>query len=154
MSFTSKVTSRGFGTITSVVPLEATLTNRLELPAVVLRVADRKVAGQVLEPGDLPMSDAVVRLKGDGQTEALVTTDAHGRFAFHAVCEGPVTLRATPDVFADEADGVHSVKVNAKAGDTNILIKWVRTDAVPAAVAPGNGQIPTNGPAILSPPRP
>jgi len=68
---------------------------RLELPAVVLRVADRQLAGVVLGADGKPAAAAEVRIQGNGQVATNTTTDDEGRFLFDAVCAGPVMLNAS-----------------------------------------------------------
>jgi hypothetical protein len=111
----------------------------------------------VLTGDNKPLADTDVRLSGDGQTETVASTDAQGRFVFDGVCEGPVTLSADRDGLDEvgpSSIGLSEVNVKAKGGDTNVLIKLGLPKAVPAAVAPGNGQTATNRAAASRDSRP
>jgi uncharacterized GH25 family protein len=87
---------------------------RVELDSVELRRADRKLAGQLVDTDDKPVSGATVQVNGDGQPNASVRTDRDGRFSFD-VCEGTVQLFAN----SQRAFGNKS----AEAGDTNVVLK-------------------------------
>jgi protocatechuate 3,4-dioxygenase beta subunit len=90
-------------------------TNRMELPPFVLNLADRVLAGQVLNENDKPVSGAMVQLNGDGQPSDNMSTDSKGRFHFK-VCEGQVRL------FANSPQGGGFAQATAEAGDTNVVI--------------------------------
>ena len=49
----------------------------------------------MLGPDGKPVPGASVNVQGEGQRYANAPTDAQGRFAFDAVCEGPARLSAT-----------------------------------------------------------
>jgi hypothetical protein len=88
-------------------------TNRLELPPFVLKLADRLLAGQVLNENDKPVSGVNVTLNGADQPEGNTTTDSKGRFHFQ-VCEGRVQLFAN-----SQATFAQAV---AEAGETNVVM--------------------------------
>ena len=67
---------------------------RQELDPVELKLANLKLAGQVLDADNNPVAGCYVNLNGDGQPNANVRTDRNGRFAFEHVCEGTVRLSA------------------------------------------------------------
>ena len=90
-------------------------TNRLELSPFVLKLANRLLAGQVLNENDKPVSGANVSLNGDDQPNGNMTTDSKGRFHFQ-VCEGQVRL------FANSPQGGGFAQATAEAGDTNVVI--------------------------------
>jgi protocatechuate 3,4-dioxygenase beta subunit len=91
-------------------------TNRMELPPFVLKLADRVLAGQVLNADDKPVSGVNVTLNGgDGQPSGYMTTDSQGRFHFK-VCEGQVRL------FAYSQSGGGNAQATAEAGDTNVTM--------------------------------
>jgi protocatechuate 3,4-dioxygenase beta subunit len=90
-----------------------TATNRVELPAFVLRVADKLIAGQVVNAQDKPVSGVNVSLSGDGQPETYATTDSKGHFSVK-VCDGEIRL------FASGQNGYANTSV--EAGDTNIVL--------------------------------
>jgi hypothetical protein len=88
-------------------------TNRLELPPLILKLADRLLAGQVLNEDDKPVSGANVSLNGIDQPQGSTTTDSKGRFHFQ-VCEGRVQL------FADSQAAF--AQAATEAGDTNVVM--------------------------------
>lgn len=88
-------------------------TNYMELPPFTLKVADRVVAGQVMDENDKPVSGANVNLNGEGQPNGYMTTDSKGRFHFR-VCEGSLRL------FASSQAGF--AQASAQGGDTNVVI--------------------------------
>jgi protocatechuate 3,4-dioxygenase beta subunit len=90
-------------------------TNRMELPSFALKLADRVLAGQVLNADDKPVSGVNVNLNGDGQPSGYMTTDSQGRFHFK-VCEGQVRL------YAYSQSGGGSAQATAEAGDTNVTM--------------------------------
>jgi hypothetical protein len=88
-------------------------TNRVELSPFVLKLADRVLAGQVLNENDKPVSGVNVSLNGEDQPNGNMTTDSKGRFHFQ-VCEGQVRL------FANSQGGF--AQATAEAGDTNVVM--------------------------------
>ena len=90
-------------------------TNRMELPPLVLKLADQVIAGQILKEDNKPASGVNVNLNGEGQPSENMTTDSQGRFHFH-VCEGPIQL------FAYSPYGGGNAQASAVAGDTNIVM--------------------------------
>ena len=116
MNYRCIVTSRGFGMVTAVLPLEATLASRRELPPAVLRVADRRVAGRVFDRNNQPYAHLTVGITGDGQAGAIATTDDWGRFVFDAIPAGKVRLSA----------GGASAEV--QAGETNVALRFPTRD--------------------------
>ena len=107
-------TAKGYGSANQNIQEEAE-TNRVELEPCVLRVADRKLAGEVLDADDKPVARANVFMYGPGQPNGSVRTDNKGRFKFDEVCEGSVQLSAN----LQNAHG----GVRAEAGDTNVVIR-------------------------------
>ena len=105
--------AKGHGKSEQEVELDAE-TNRVELPAFVLHLADRALAGQVLGMNDKPSPGVFVSLSGENQPDGSLTTDSKGRFSFK-VCEGQVRLYASgQDSYAN---------LTAEAGDTNVIIQ-------------------------------
>ena len=88
-------------------------TNRVELSPFVLKLADRVLAGQVLNENDKTVSGVNVSLNGEDQPDGYMTTDNKGRFHFQ-VCEGQVRL------FANSQAGF--AQASAEAGDTNVVM--------------------------------
>ncbi len=108
-------TAKGYGSANASIQSGDAETNRLELAPCVLQVADRKLAGQVVDAEDKPVARVRVHLSGQGQPNDFVQTDDQGRFAFNQVCEGQIHLYAS----AQNAYG----NARAEGGDTNVVIK-------------------------------
>jgi protocatechuate 3,4-dioxygenase beta subunit len=87
---------------------------KLELPTFVLPLADQRIAGQVLNEQDKPVSGAYVSMSGKDQPAGSSTTDSKGRFSFK-VCDGTIRL------FVSGSSG--SANMSAEAGDTNVTIQ-------------------------------
>lgn len=107
-------TAKGYGSVSQQVAREDSETNRIELPAFALRVADRRLAGRVVDAEEKPVAGVRVSMYGQGQPNDSVTTDENGNFAFGSVCEGQVQVYAS----ARQSYG----NTRAEAGDTNIVI--------------------------------
>ncbi|HEY3762455.1 MAG TPA: carboxypeptidase regulatory-like domain-containing protein [Verrucomicrobiae bacterium] len=86
-----------------------------DFPPLVVKIADRKLAGRVLGENGSPAVGANVWMNGDGQPNGNAITDADGRFVFDAVCEGSVTLNAN----LKNASG----QTQAMGGNTNVVIR-------------------------------
>jgi len=91
-----------------------TETNRMDLTPFALKVADKILAGQVVNQDDKPVSGVNVNLSGEDQPEGYMTTDSKGRFSFK-VCEGRVQL------YANSQSGY--AQATAEAGDTNVVMQ-------------------------------
>jgi hypothetical protein len=121
------VTAKGYGSAYAHVEAKNTQTNRHEFPTLVLKHADQKLAGQVLDNNGHPVAGANVRFSGQNQPENSSTkTDSKGNFVFDAVCAGQVQLSA--NAFSDTNSGHvfmtsdNGAGFKAQAGDTNIVI--------------------------------
>jgi len=122
----------GYGVNTISLPAGATQTNRLQTPAIILKPANRQLAGQVIGLDGKPCWGAEVKFTGEGQpTNLTARTDSRGNFVVKSVCEGEVQVQAELSVgqvpmFAGETRG--------KGGETNIVIRLGGTNGLPAAV--------------------
>ena len=92
---------------------------RQELDPVELKLANLKLAGQVLDADDNPIDGCSVNLSGDGQPNANVRTDRNGRFSFEHVCEGAVRLSAN----YQQSYG----NISADGGDMNVVLRLGQT---------------------------
>ena len=99
-----------------------TRTNRLDVPAIVLKRADLKLAGQVLGSDGKPVAAVRVSTYGEGQPGVATHTDANGRFLLN-VCEGPVSVNATLAAVTGQTD--------AKGGDTDLIIRLPESRRLP-----------------------
>jgi protocatechuate 3,4-dioxygenase beta subunit len=92
---------------------------RMELDPVELRLANLKLAGQVLDADDKPVAGTYVNLSGEGQPNANAHTDREGRFRFNHVCEGPAQI---------SANNRNSYgNISAEGGDTNVVLRLGQT---------------------------
>ncbi len=116
--YSVSATAPGYGSANKQLQADDTNTNRLELEAMELRVADRQLAGEVIGSDEKPAVGASVHIYGEGQPNASTRTDDRGRFRFDQVCEGNIQVSAN-------LMGVSRAFGNARAqgGDTNVTIK-------------------------------
>jgi len=112
--YTLWATAKGYGSANADIQADAE-TNRIELEPCVLKVADHKLAGEVVDADEKPVALAYVSMFGQGQPTISVRTDDNGRFKFDEVCEGSVQLFAG----FQRAYG----NTQAQAGDTNVVIQ-------------------------------
>jgi protocatechuate 3,4-dioxygenase beta subunit len=113
-----------------------TQTASLKLKPFVLPPANLKLEGTVVDAKDRPVTRAQVMLPDTNQPGGICLTDSNGQFHFDQICEGPAILRASYDMDGRIGSAIPSATVQAQGGDTNILIKLVLTNALPAAVPP------------------
>jgi len=106
----------GFGRVTRTIEASETNQGRIALEALQLPIADRKIAGQVVDADDKPVAGAWVSSYGEEQPGLSGRTDAKGRFAFNNVCAGPISLSAS-------SPGGGNGSITAEGGDTNITIQ-------------------------------
>jgi hypothetical protein len=85
----------------------------IELPPVILKKADLKLLGQVVDSSGTPLANASINVNGNGQPDLDVRADAHGLFALQ-VCPGTVSLYVRFQEL--------QTSVQAKAGDTNLVV--------------------------------
>jgi hypothetical protein len=121
------VSAKGYGSASKHVEAKNTQTSTYEFPTFVLKLADRKLAGQVVGGDGKPLAGAHVSFAGQGQPQNSSTkTDSQGNFAFDAVCDGPIKIFAH---YQDPFDSSIQMSLNpgggmeAQAGNTNILIQ-------------------------------
>jgi protocatechuate 3,4-dioxygenase beta subunit len=122
-----QVTANGYGTAFGRVEARDTKANRYEFPTFVIKRANRKLAGRVVDINWKPLAGAWVNFSGRGQPrDSSTNTDSKGNFVFDSVCEGPVRIYTNyrdpfdSDVYMRPVDGDD---LEAQAGDTNILIQ-------------------------------
>ncbi len=113
--YSADATAKGFGSAGQQIEAGDAETNRILLEPFVLRVADHKLAGQVVDADDKPVARAWVNMYGQGQPNGHVRSDAQGRFTFDQVCEGQIQVSAN----AQRAYG----NVQVEAGDTNVVVR-------------------------------
>jgi protocatechuate 3,4-dioxygenase beta subunit len=110
------VSAKGYGRVSRDVGKDVE-GQRVELEQCQLPLADRRIAGVVLDSDDKPVASADIVGYGEGQPPGVNgKTDAKGRFAFNQVCAGPIQLQAhTPNGGFGH--------VTAEGGETNIAIQ-------------------------------
>jgi protocatechuate 3,4-dioxygenase beta subunit len=134
--YSADITARGCGSAHPVAQIFDTQTNHFSFPTVVLKAADRKLAGQVLKADGTPVPSARVSIfvnaqSGMRSTDAT-TTDAQGRFSFDSVAGGTFQM-----IVNGQNAGYGSAQV--RAGDTNVVFRLgigaqpATTGAQPAA---------------------
>lgn len=116
----------GYGVDQQEVDADESQTNLVELPPFVLKVADKLIAGQVVDENDKPVRNAQVHVYGGGQPATIVPTDKNGRFQLK-VCEGNAQLYASSQLGSGQA--------SAEAGETNVVIQIMPYDRARPAPA-------------------
>jgi hypothetical protein len=111
--YTVRANAKGYGSSWPRVR-EVPGTNRVELPPIVLKLANRQVAGHVVDENEEPVAGATVSLFGPGQPEGSARTDDHGRFFFDQVCPGEVHLSA---IYVQDLG-----EVTGLGGDSNLVV--------------------------------
>lgn len=145
--YTLNLTATGYGRASRQVAAAETATASLQLPPFILKVANQKLEGQVVDTNGAPVPRARVNLSGTNQPGSSTLTDANGHFVFNQVCEGPVSLFASGSTDGRVGSQVPSARLQALGGDTNVLVKLVLTNSAPAAGAGVSGQIPPARPS-------
>jgi protocatechuate 3,4-dioxygenase beta subunit len=129
------IAAKGFGSVGERLLAKNTQTNRYEFPTFVLKRADRKIAGRVLNDAGKPLAGAEVYFMGKGQPMnsedkwrqqpwCNTKTDSEGKFLFDTVCDAPLRVYAD---YRDPLDWKLSTHLDggmrAQAGDMNIVIR-------------------------------
>jgi len=123
------VSARGYGNAQQEMDAADPKADHYDFPPLVLKIADRKLAGRVLGTDGKPVAGAQIWMNGEGQPNGNATTDADGRFVYDAVCEGAVTVSANLKGAAGQAE--------ALGGDTNVVIRFdARARVTYAAASP------------------
>ena len=110
------VSAKGYGSGHQEMDAADPKADHYDFPPLILKLADRKLAGRVLGVNGKPAAGVQVWMNGDGQPNGNATTDADGRFAFDAVCAGPLSVSANGNGSSASAD--------AMGGDTNVVIRF------------------------------
>ena len=120
------IKAKGYGSAFARVEAKDTRTVTYNFPPFVLKPANYKLAGRVLDNNGKPLIGTRVSFSGPGQPQdSFTNTDNEGKFFFDAVCDGPIKIFAN---YQDPQDSSIYMNLNGgsgkevKAGDTNILI--------------------------------
>jgi protocatechuate 3,4-dioxygenase beta subunit len=122
------VSATGYGNAQQEMDAADPKADHYDFPPLVLKIADRKLAGRVLGTDGKPVTGVQVYMRGEGQPNGNAMTDADGRFVFDAVCEGAASLSANFKNFSGQAD--------AMGGDTNVVIRFNAQNRAYMAAAP------------------
>ena len=110
------VNARGYGSAQQEMDAADPKADHHDFPPLIVKLADRKLAGRVLGTDGKPVAGVQVWMNGEGQPNGNTTTDADGRFVYDAVCAGPVTVNAN-------LKGAYG-SAAAVGGDTNVVIRF------------------------------
>jgi hypothetical protein len=118
--YSVNITASGYGSADQMLMPADTKTASFECQTFVLRLADRKLAGQVLGLDGKPVSGAQVNINGQGQPNGNTRSDANGHFSF-TVCEGPVSVFA----YRQPSGPGQFLQANVQVygGDTNVVVR-------------------------------
>jgi len=110
------VSARGYGSAQQEMDAADPKADHYDFPPLIVKLADRKLAGRVLGTNGAPVAGIQVWMNGEGQPNGNANTDADGRFVFNAACEGAVTVSAN-------LKGAYG-SAEAMGGDTNVVIRF------------------------------
>ena len=110
------VSARGYGSGQEQMDTAEPTADHYDFPTLVLKLANRRLAGRVLGANGAPVVGAQIWMHGDGQPNGNAISDTDGRFVFDAVCEGPLSVSANQKGAYAEAQ--------ALGGDTNVVIRF------------------------------
>ena len=128
--------AKGYGAESRNVDAAEATTGRVEIEKFQLPVADRRLAGVVVDENEKPVAGAMIYANGEGQPNLNGRSDAKGRFAFDKVCAGPVNISA--NLPRGNAYG----NARAEGGDTNITVQLgVQQNFGPMAAASGKSKL-------------
>jgi hypothetical protein len=147
------VAAAGYGSNDISLPANQTGTNQIQLPPIVLKPANRQVAGQVIGLDGKPCWGAEMSVTGEGQPYSSAGhTDSNGHFVIKEVCGGLVSVRASlaPSV-SSSRNGYVAGFLQAHGGDTNVVVKLGLSNGVPIMGPRGIGQPPANPPPPTAP---
>jgi protocatechuate 3,4-dioxygenase beta subunit len=110
------VSAQGYGSAHEEMDEADPKADHYDFPPLIVKLADRKLAGRVLGTNGAPVAGVQIYMQGEGQPYGNATTDANGRFVFDAVCEGAVSVSAN-------LKGLYG-NAQAMGGDTNVVIRF------------------------------
>ncbi len=110
------VSAPGYGSARQEMDAADPKADHYDFPPLVLKLADRKLAGRVLGTNGAPVAGVQIFMQGEGQPNGNAVTDADGRFVFDAVCAGAVTVSAN-------LKGAYG-SAQAVGGDTNVVVRF------------------------------
>lgn len=144
MDYFLQASCPGYGMATITISAADSRTASFTVPAIKLKLADRRIEGTVVDLRDKPVSGAMVFLTGLGQPDANTRSDANGHFAFPQVCEGAAIVMA----YRTDGGAVVPAHTQAQGGDMNIVVKL---GATPQRQVQTRGMQQVNAPARFFP---
>ena len=111
-------TAKGYGSANKNLQPADTQNPNVQLPPFHLKLADRDLAGQVVDTDNKPVVGAQVQINGNGQPNENIRTDSNGHFSTK-VCEGSL------QIFAYSQNNNQFIQGQAQVvgGDTNVIVK-------------------------------
>jgi protocatechuate 3,4-dioxygenase beta subunit len=139
------VSGRGYGSAQQQMDVADAKADHYDFPPLIVKLADRKLAGRVLGTNDAPVAGVQIYMQGEGQPYGNAITDTDGRFVFDAVCEGGVSVTANFKGSYGQAQ--------ANGGDTNVVIRFdarnrVYSPTASAKTLTGTVYDPSGKPAV------
>jgi len=126
--------AEGYGSERVSVNTDDAIDGVLELGRAVLRKADERISGVVVDPNGNPVPDVQIFRKSAGQPVGYEKTDAGGRFTLK-VCKGDVALSAV--VRIDSRQWVGRAKVASGSEDVKIVLEPRREEAQKTSTTEG-----------------
>ena len=123
------IKAKGYGSTIAQVEAKDTQTNHYTFLPFMVKLANLKLAGWVLDSDGKPVANAEVRLFENGQLEwPTAKSNSDGNFVFDEVCEGQVLLSAFAFSGGSLGQGEFMTsgsgnEIKSNAGDTNIVIR-------------------------------
>ncbi len=128
----SEIEAKGFGSNGARLAPKDTQTNHYEFPIFVLKRADRKLAGRVMDETGKPLAGLEVSFSGQGQPMndreqkpyCNTQTDSNGKFSFTNACDGPLRVYVVPR-YGNHYNGGGMQYQDTHGGDTNLVIRLI-----------------------------
>jgi len=118
------VLAPGYGRFNLPVHAAQTQSALLKLPTVSLKSADKRLEGRVLDADGKAVAMTQVQLVGAEQFPQSTNTDDSGRFIFHSVSDGRVTVYADTTNVTEGGFHPRGGGAQARGGDLNIVIQF------------------------------
>ena len=118
-----RVMTPGYGSTNLSVSAAQTQAARLKLPTIMLKSANQRVEGLVLDVDRKPIAKAQVQLTGPEQFPQTADTDANGHFIFNGVSDRRVTVYADNPNITEEGIHPHGGGASTHGGDLNVVVQ-------------------------------
>lgn len=128
-----EIAAKSYGSSGARLAPKDTQTNHYEFQTFVLKHADRKIAGRVLDETGKPLAGLEVAFSGKGQPMndrekwgqqpyCNTKTDKEGKFSFDNACDAPLRVYVYPH-YGGHYNGGSMQYQDTHGGDTNIVIR-------------------------------